>query len=245
LPYEPASLRHLGRGHEIELLVAGELEQVLFEFRELTRTAKRVGVDDERREDLDVALLTVNVEHECHERAIQSRGGAVEDGETRAGDLRRAIEVENAEGFPDVPVRLGREVERRSGSPRSLDAIRRLVTADRNGLVGDVREVQLEIAEILLDGGKAIIELLDLVADALHRIDLRGRVLPALLERGDLLRCHVALVLQGLHAGDGAAAVRLQLQEAVEVDVHAAVLQRLTILLCVLAQIFTGQHGRE
>jgi hypothetical protein len=61
---------------------------------------------------------------------------------------------------------------------------------------------------------EAIVELLDLFADALHGLDLRGRVLPILLQRRDFLRRGVLLRLQRFALRDGAAAVGVERDEA-------------------------------
>jgi hypothetical protein len=44
---------------------------------------------------------------------------------------------------------------------------------------------------------------------------------------------------------DRAAALDVELDVAIEVDGRAAILQRLTVLLYVLSEVLTGQHGRE
>jgi hypothetical protein len=155
------------------------------------------------------------------------------------------IEIENAELRAQVPVRLRCEVEMRLLPPRALDTIGRFIRTDGDALVRNIRHVQLEDFERLLDRGQRGIELLDLVADALHRVDLRRRVLFRFLQRGDLLRSGIALALQRFDADDRAATLRFQLEESIEVDFRAAVLQCLTVQVCVFAQEFTGQHGRE
>jgi hypothetical protein len=73
--------------------------------------------------------------------------------------------------------------------------------------VRHVRELELEFLQLVFDGRELLVELFDLVADALHRVDLRGRVLLVFLEGRDLLRRRVLLCLQRLAARDCAAAV--------------------------------------
>ena len=58
-------------------------------------------------------LARVQIEHEIDERAREPRTGAEQQREARAGDLRRALEVEDAECRPEVPVCSRGEVERR------------------------------------------------------------------------------------------------------------------------------------
>jgi hypothetical protein len=56
-------------------------------------------------------LARVQVEHEVDERPRQSRAGPEQEREARACDLRRTLEVEDAECGTEIPVRLGLEVE--------------------------------------------------------------------------------------------------------------------------------------
>src|ERR1700686_531622 len=118
--------RDLGGRNQVVIAIR-QLEEILLELRQLSRAAERVGVDDEWRDHLDVLLLLVNIEHEVDERAIQLRPGTGEDVESGAGDLRGAVEVEDAQRFPEVPVFLRREGERRLLPPGALDAVVRFV----------------------------------------------------------------------------------------------------------------------
>ena len=111
LPAVQVGQRHLGGGHQV---VVGplELEQVGLELGELSRSDQRVGVDDERRQHLGVAVRArVEVEHELDERPLEPGAGPEVGGEAGAGHLGAALEVEDAEIGPQVPVRLGGEVE--------------------------------------------------------------------------------------------------------------------------------------
>src|SRR5438874_9069052 len=109
--------RHLGRGNEV-IVAISELEKVLLEFRELTGTAQRISVDDVRRDDFAIAARGVLLEKKIDERAIQSRPRPGDERETRARDFRRPIEVEDAERFADIPVRLWLKVEFGFFAPR-------------------------------------------------------------------------------------------------------------------------------
>ena len=69
--------RHFGGRDQIQIPVAGDLEQVLLELRQVARAAQRVGVDEERRLDFAIAVLArVQIEHEVDQRARQPRAGA-------------------------------------------------------------------------------------------------------------------------------------------------------------------------
>jgi hypothetical protein len=69
---------------QVQVPVSGDLEEVLFELRQVAGAAQRIGIDQERRFDLEVSVVTrVHVEHEVDQRAGQPRTGPHEHGEAR------------------------------------------------------------------------------------------------------------------------------------------------------------------
>src|SRR4051812_44830154 len=105
--------RHFGRGNEIQIPIAADLEQVLLELRELAGTLQRLAVGEKRRLDLAIAMLArVQIEHEVDQRARQPCAGAAQYGEARAREPHTTLEVENAERRSEIPVRYRREIER-------------------------------------------------------------------------------------------------------------------------------------
>ena len=58
-----------------------------------------------------------------------------------------------------------------------------------------------------------------------------------------MLRGDVALILQRLDASDRLPPLGVELQEALQIDFRAAIFQRDTIVVSVLAEIFARQHG--
>ena len=115
--------RHLRRRDQVEIPLPRDLEEILLELRQVAGAAQRFGVDEERRLDFDVAVLPrVQLQHEVDQRAREPGARADQHREPGAGHLRRTLEVEDAEGGSDLPVRPRREVERRAarrrGAPR-------------------------------------------------------------------------------------------------------------------------------
>ena len=82
--------RHFGGRHEIQVPVAGDLEEVLLELRQVPGAGERRRVHEKRRLHLRVAVLArVEVEHEVDERARRgARPAPMQHREPRAGDLR-------------------------------------------------------------------------------------------------------------------------------------------------------------
>jgi len=60
---------------------------------------------------------------------------------------------------------------------------------------------------------------------------------------GDHLRGHVALILQPFHASNGPAPLGVELQESIEIDFRAPILQRGAVLVSMIAKVFARQHG--
>ena len=98
--------RDLGRRDQVQVVARDDVHLV-FLVRDLAGAPGRRGVDDGRRPDLGEAVLAgVDVEEPADERALEGRAEAAVDREARAGDLRAALEVEDAQAIGDVPVRL-------------------------------------------------------------------------------------------------------------------------------------------
>ena len=77
--------RHFRGRDQVEVPVAGDLEQILLELRQVAGAAQRVGVDEERRLDFGVAVLArVQLEHEVDQRAREPRARAHQHREPRA-----------------------------------------------------------------------------------------------------------------------------------------------------------------
>src|SRR5207244_1241051 len=96
------------------------LVDVILEFRDLAGTLHRLALHDEWRLDLDVAVLArVHVEHEIDQPARQPGAEADQDGKARARHLGPTLQVEDAEGRADLPVRFA--PARRRLAPRAHD----------------------------------------------------------------------------------------------------------------------------
>src|SRR5215472_17711064 len=86
---------HLCRGREPKVVIL-DLEQIFFELGQLTGPEKAGGIDQERWQNLGIAVLTsVHVQHEADQSALQPRPDTPIDRESRAGDLGCTLQVEN------------------------------------------------------------------------------------------------------------------------------------------------------
>ena len=84
------------------------------------------------------------------ERAFEFGAQSPVDGEAGAGDFGGAVEVENAEFRAELPVRLGREIERRGRADAADFDVIFGGFAGGDGFVGDVGDAGEEVAEFFV-----------------------------------------------------------------------------------------------
>ena len=205
---------HFRRRNQVEVPRA---EQVFFELRELARAEGGLGVDEKRRQHLRVARLArVQSEHEVDQRALEPRAGSELDRESGAGDLRGAREVEDAEAFADLPVRLRLEGEVPWLSPFPFFSVRGFVGTAGNRRVGNVGNALFDVLEVRVAAPLVLFERGDPILEALDFRDLLGG--RALLSRGQA----VPVLAQRLQPGDDLATARLESRVPVEVDAGVA-----------------------
>ena len=115
----------------------------------------------------------MQIEHEGDQGTLQLRARAVQHVEARSGDLGAALEVDDAEGRAEVPVRHGREVE----LPRFADGLEQhivIVAGARAACEG--RECwgrwRWRRSSFDIDRGDLLIKGRDVIAQLPHGVDL-------------------------------------------------------------------------
>ena len=212
----------LGRGNQPEI-VSLALEQVLFEFGQLPRAEEAGRIHQEGRQHLGIAVLAgVHVEHEVDERALELRAHAPIEGKARAGDLGRALEIQDAQLRAQVPVRLGLEIEagRLAHAPH-LD-VRVRVPAHRHGFVRHVGDAGQNLAELLVERGHLPLERGDLNLQCAHLLLAGGGIGALAAQVADFGALHVQAGLQPLALGDGHTAPPIDLAKLVQAGNIAA-----------------------
>ena len=193
------------------------MEEVLAELGQVAGAEEGLGVDEARGKDLDVAVLAgVEVEHEVGEGSLEAGAGAELQDEAGAGDLGGALEVEDAEGFADLPVGLGGEVEGGDGAPGLLDDVVELGGAGGDGVMGKVGEGLEELAKFEVGFGGAGFELLGLFFERGGLGGDEGDVGSFAPEAAELRREGVALGLEGFSFGDGRATGCVEIGKSLE-----------------------------
>ena len=155
-------------------------------------------------------LLRVQIEHEIDQRAGETRAGADQHREARARDLGAALEVDDAERRPEVPVRLRRE---REGARRADAAHVRIVLGalpDRHARVRDVRDDEQRMVPALLEQIQLHSPLLDLPGPLTIRLLNLRRVLASTLRLRDLVGGRVLFALQPFDLGNQPPPARLE-----------------------------------
>jgi hypothetical protein len=105
----------VGMNHKVFLGVA--IEHIA-KLGQVARADHDFGAHHEGRIDFLVAVLVdVNIGEPIDQRPLQSRTGALEQIETRAGKFDPALEVDDAQPGANLPVRQRREVKRRFDLP--------------------------------------------------------------------------------------------------------------------------------
>jgi hypothetical protein len=103
-------------------------------------------------------LAGVDVKHEVGEGAFEACSLAEVDDEAGARDLCGAVEVEDAEGFAQLPVGFWGEVELWLFAPDFLFAVAVFVLADGNAVLGKVGQGLHDLAQTLIGGDRCCFE---------------------------------------------------------------------------------------
>ena len=129
----------------------------------------------------------VRVEHELGKRTVQPGDAALQQRETRAGNLGGGGEIELAERLADIGVVLDREIESARRTPALDLDVGGFITADRHRFVGNIGQPGEDGVEFFQQFAEAGFGSLQLVA---QRADLRhdlGGILALPLQHADLL----------------------------------------------------------
>ena len=207
--------RHLGGGDQ-PVVVAGT-ELVVAEFRELRRAEHGVVPHQQRRVDLQIAVLArVQVEHVLAERPMEASQRPLEHDEARARQLRRRVEVHEAQTLADLEMLARRKTVEHRGLADTTDLdVVVFVPTQRHIRLRLVRNVRQRLGQrgdgiplgclqrrgFALEGG-------DLGLQPVGRLDVL-----AAHRLADLLGGRVAALLEILGTGDSGLAGIIEREE--------------------------------
>ena len=119
----------------------------------------------------------MQVEHEADEGALEARACAHVDGEARAAELGGAFEVEDAELLAEFPVRLWGEIEVRLLAPGLDGDVVGFGCADGDFVAGEVGNAGEREAHLLVESGRGLVELVELVFEGAGLVHHGGGIL--------------------------------------------------------------------
>jgi len=188
----------------------------------------------------------LQIEHEVDQGAFQASSGAEVGGEAGAGELGTTFEIEDTEGRTEVPMSLRLEVEGRGFADLAVAPIVGFTGAFGDGLVGDIGETQLGVAQLFLDLGEALAELFDSHFALRDRGDLLAGIAAFALDEADRSTRLVAFVFEvfDLHQGGTTLGVEL-LPTDEQIVIDAAQAQELVDASGFVTQECSRQHSRR
>lgn len=207
---------HLGGRDEVKI-VLGAVIHLIAEFRKLAGADEAIRFHQQRRADLLIAMLRrVQVEEEIDERTLQAGTGTFVNDEGAAGDFHAGFEVDHAERSSDGGVVLRFEGELRLRAPATHFGVLLGAVADGAGFVRQIGDAEKQIALLHIAGVGFAADFIDAAADAAH-LGLDGAgVLAVFLGDADLLADAVAVALQLLALGFGAAALGVDFEHLID-----------------------------
>ena len=129
----------------------------------------------------------MQVEHEADEGTLKARARAHIHGEASAGEFGGAFEVEDAELFANLPVRLGREGEGGNFAPGFYRDVVGIRAASGDLIAGQVGDAGERETKLLVKLGSGLVELVQLFLEEAGLFHQRRCILPGFLQSADLL----------------------------------------------------------
>ena len=108
-------------------------------------------------------LGCMHIEHEVDQCPFKTCPRAPAEGKPGSGDFGGKFEIENAQVFADIPVRLGCKIELRLLTPMANNLVITLVFADRSACVRDIGYVHDYVFDLLFQLADLGIYALDLI----------------------------------------------------------------------------------
>src|SRR5689334_8084723 len=124
------------------------LEEICLELRQIACPKQAGRVDEKWRKNFRVSVLArVHVEKKIDQGALQTGAGSPIYSEAGAGDLRGALQIEDMQIGPQIPVGLRFEIKLSGLAPAmDLDVVVR-TASNRNRFVRNIRDSGQQRAE--------------------------------------------------------------------------------------------------
>ena len=210
--------RDFGGGNQPEIRVLA-LEEVLGKLGKLASAIEAGGIHQEGRQHLGVAVFArVHVQEKVDQCPFQFGAQPPVKRKARARDFAGAGEIQNPQLGSQIPMRFGLEIELRRFAGAAHLHVVGFRFADRDGLVGNIRNAGQQLLELLVYGVHLVVERRDSLSDSANfLLPLRG-VGAFALELADLDGFLVLARLQLLCLGNRRTAPGIQVAETLQVD---------------------------
>ncbi len=204
--------RHFGGGDQITARLAHfGLKQIVFEFRQLTGAAHRIGIDQQRHVGFFVTVFAhMQVQHELRQRTVQTRDRTTQHGEPRTRQFGCRFAIQPAVRRTEFHMVLDGEIELTRRTPTRLLEVLALVLAKRHTLGRQIGQAKRDAFELGANRIQRVFGRLELIAEPGHFGHQRGHVFALGLGLPDRLGFGIALALQFLRAHLDTLALALQ-----------------------------------
>jgi hypothetical protein len=128
----------------------------------------------------------MQIKHEIDQGPHQPRTGALVHDESGPCYFRGPFEVENVEGGTEIPVGLGFKTEIRGLPPFPNNYVFALITAHRDGLMGNVGDAEEDLGKAHFHVSQLLVQTPDALGDHSHLTYYAGCIAACLLHLGNL-----------------------------------------------------------
>jgi len=188
-------------------------------------------------------LKDVQIQHEVEDGPLQHGAQPLVYGKSGAGDLGPPLEIQDAQGFADIPVRLGRKGKDRPFPPGPDHRVVLRRGAVLHRFVGDVGDDHDQAVEILLHLLQFLVQGLDTGGNLPHAGNQFRGVLLLLLFLPDLLGDGITVVAKFFHLLKDVPAARVQIEKRGHVHFLSPLQHLPSYQFRILADEFDVQHG--
>ena len=161
-------------GDEVQrrVVAAKDFERVVFKLGKLSGASHRLCTHQIRRSEFVIAALEVVVEHERRQSPREARTVAGENGKPGPRELRRAFEIDEADGLRQGHMVFDGVGKRARRPNRLQNDICRFIRAHRHVFARMVWNPEQQLVEGLFEGFDLRLRLFDRDRKRLHRIAL-------------------------------------------------------------------------
>ena len=163
--------RHLSGGQQPQVVFVVAVHRV-GELRQVAVRGRRFGGDYIRQVEFLIAVfLRVGVQHPVYQRSLQPRALAFQHEKARTRHTRAALKVDDAQPFPDFPVRFWRKIKLRRIAHHARNYIIALISARRHIVGRYVRQAEQQRVKVSVQAANSLFELAHTAAYLPHFVD--------------------------------------------------------------------------